>query len=178
MGQSVEQFALRRAAMKSALFANRAVRQQRAGITLIEVLFAIFIAGVGLLALLTLFPLGVSEMAQAIKDDRAGKLATDATALGQAGADLLSRTEEFIATSLAMGTADAKIAAGLRAEFDSLALDAADVEARLVELEPLIRKPRLRRQYTVLMAEIQAIQCGIGKLVYLFELLEEPNLPP
>jgi type II secretory pathway pseudopilin PulG len=48
-------------------------RNRRTGATLIEVLVAIFIMGIGLLALLTLFPLGALLMAQAIRDDRAGQ---------------------------------------------------------------------------------------------------------
>jgi prepilin-type N-terminal cleavage/methylation domain-containing protein len=164
--------------MKIALWAKRTVCCRRPGITLIEVLFAIFIVGVGLLALLTLFPLGVLELAQDIRDDRAGKLAIDAVALGEAGADLLSRTEEFIAASLASGKADAQRAAGLRANFESLKLLAEDIETRLVELNPLIRKGKLRRQYLVLLTQIDAIQCGINEMIDLLTLLEEPNLPP
>jgi len=40
----------------------------RRGVTLIEVLVAIFIMGIGLLALLTLFPLGALSMARAVRD--------------------------------------------------------------------------------------------------------------
>src|SRR5262245_40260831 len=47
---------------------------RQSGVTLIEVLVAIFITGVGLLALLVLFPLGASEMAQSVRDDRTGHL--------------------------------------------------------------------------------------------------------
>jgi len=54
---------------------------RRPGITLVEVLVAILIMGVGLLALLTLFPLGALEMAQAIKADRAGHAKHNAIAL-------------------------------------------------------------------------------------------------
>jgi type VI secretion system (T6SS) baseplate-like injector VgrG/VCBS repeat protein/FG-GAP repeat protein len=43
-------------------------------VTLTEVLASILISGVGLMALLTLFPLGSLEMAQAIRDDRAGHI--------------------------------------------------------------------------------------------------------
>jgi type II secretory pathway pseudopilin PulG len=43
----------------------------RSGITLVEVLVAIFIMGIGLLALLTLFPLGAISMAQQVQADRA-----------------------------------------------------------------------------------------------------------
>jgi type II secretory pathway pseudopilin PulG len=42
----------------------------RPGTTLLEVLAAIFIMGIGLLALLTLFPLGATSMSQAMKDAR------------------------------------------------------------------------------------------------------------
>jgi hypothetical protein len=42
----------------------------RGGVTLVEVLVAIFVVALGLMALLTLFPLGALSMAQSIKDDR------------------------------------------------------------------------------------------------------------
>jgi prepilin-type N-terminal cleavage/methylation domain-containing protein len=42
------------------------------GVTLIEVLAAIFIMGVGLLAMLTLFPVGALSMRRSINEDRAG----------------------------------------------------------------------------------------------------------
>jgi hypothetical protein len=54
---------------------------KRTGATLVEVLVAIFVMGIGLLALLALFPLGVLSMAQAIQDDRATHSAADATSL-------------------------------------------------------------------------------------------------
>jgi type II secretory pathway pseudopilin PulG len=56
----------------------------RAGITLIETLVAIFIMAIGLLALLTLFPLGALSMAQAIKDQRVAEAGQQARALGDA----------------------------------------------------------------------------------------------
>ncbi|MFO0878762.1 MAG: hypothetical protein U0840_15580 [Gemmataceae bacterium] len=57
---------------------------QRPGISLLEVLTAIFIMGVGMLALLTLFPLGALSMARAIRDDRAAHIAANAAALASA----------------------------------------------------------------------------------------------
>ncbi len=48
--------------------------KRRPGVTLMEVLVAITICSIGLLALLTLFPLGALEMAQSIKDDRCGHI--------------------------------------------------------------------------------------------------------
>src|SRR3954464_555650 len=52
----------------------------RRGVTLIEVLTAIFIMGVGLLAILTLFPLGALSMARAVRDDRAATIGANAAA--------------------------------------------------------------------------------------------------
>src|SRR6516225_10384823 len=54
---------------------------RRRGVTLTEVLVAIFVCGLGLMALMTLFPLGAMNMAQAIKDDRCGHAAANATAV-------------------------------------------------------------------------------------------------
>lgn len=54
---------------------------RRAGATLLEVLVSIFIMGIGLLAILTLFPLGALNMAQAIKSDRAAALGRNGAAV-------------------------------------------------------------------------------------------------
>jgi prepilin-type N-terminal cleavage/methylation domain-containing protein len=51
----------------------------RKGITLLEVLVSIFIMGIGMLALLTLFPLGAVNMARALQDDRASSAANIAS---------------------------------------------------------------------------------------------------
>jgi type II secretory pathway pseudopilin PulG len=56
---------------------------RRAGATLLEVLVAIFIMGIGLLAILALFPLGAFRMAEAIQNDRAGHLALNGLAVAQ-----------------------------------------------------------------------------------------------
>src|SRR5438045_2475931 len=57
------------------------VSSQRPGITLLEVLTAIFIMGIGMLAVLTLFPAGALSMAKAIRDDRAATIAGNSAAL-------------------------------------------------------------------------------------------------
>src|SRR5262245_45769949 len=56
-------------------------RNVRRGITLTEVLVAIFVCGLGLMALMTLFPLGAMNMAQALKDDRCGHCAGNGAAI-------------------------------------------------------------------------------------------------
>jgi hypothetical protein len=53
-------------------------------LTLIEVLAAIFIMGVGLLAILTLFPLGALSMARAVREDRAANAGANASSLAVA----------------------------------------------------------------------------------------------
>jgi Tfp pilus assembly protein PilV len=56
----------------------------RPGITLTEVLVAIFVMALGMLSLLALFPLGALTMAQAIKDSRSAHAAANATAIANA----------------------------------------------------------------------------------------------
>lgn len=56
---------------------------RRSGMTLVEVLVAIFIMGIGLVALLTLFPIGILRIAQAIRDDRCVSCVINAQAISQ-----------------------------------------------------------------------------------------------
>ena len=60
---------------------QRHAMPRRSGVTLLEVLVAIFIMGIGLLALLTLFPLGALRMAKAIQDERCAQAAANARAI-------------------------------------------------------------------------------------------------
>ncbi len=54
--------------------------QRRSGLTLVEVLVAMFIMSIGMIALLTLFPIGVLRMAQSIRDARCEQMARNAYA--------------------------------------------------------------------------------------------------
>src|SRR5262249_49492109 len=56
------------------------LRPRRSGTSLTEVLIAIFIMALGLMALLTLFPLGLLQMAASIKDDQCARAAANAEA--------------------------------------------------------------------------------------------------
>ena len=51
---------------------------RRPGLTLVEVLTALFILALGVIAILTLFPLGAIQMAQAIRDSRSTESAFNA----------------------------------------------------------------------------------------------------
>src|SRR5438270_7826562 len=73
-------------------------RSTRRGVTLLEVLVAIFIMGIGLLAILTLFPLGALSMARAVRDDRAAAIGANGASLAIAH-DL--RTDTTVASYLA-----------------------------------------------------------------------------
>jgi Prokaryotic N-terminal methylation motif len=55
--------------------------QRRSGATLIEVLVAVFVTAIGLLALLALFPVGAVSMAKAIQNNRASQAAANAAAI-------------------------------------------------------------------------------------------------
>lgn len=54
---------------------------RRSGTTLVEVLVTIFVMAIGLIALLTLFPIGALRMAEAVKDSRSALAAANAEAL-------------------------------------------------------------------------------------------------
>jgi prepilin-type N-terminal cleavage/methylation domain-containing protein len=54
---------------------------RRNGVTLIEVLVAIFVMGIGMLALLSLFPLGIYRMQQSIQAEKATQACQQATAI-------------------------------------------------------------------------------------------------
>lgn len=62
----------------------QAGRGPRRAATLIEVLVAIFIMGIGLIAILSLFPLGAIRMSAAIQDDRCAYAAANGHALAMA----------------------------------------------------------------------------------------------
>ena len=57
---------------------------RRTGITLIEVLMAIFVMTIGMLGLLSMFPVAAMSMMQATQDDRATVQAANATSVAQA----------------------------------------------------------------------------------------------
>lgn len=54
--------------------------RRRPGITMAEVLVALFIMALGAIAILSMFPLGVLTMGQALKDDRTAQAANQADA--------------------------------------------------------------------------------------------------
>lgn len=56
-------------------------RTRRPGLTLTEALVALFVAAIGMIALMTLFPLGALQMGQALKDERTSQAAMQADGL-------------------------------------------------------------------------------------------------
>ncbi len=58
--------------------------KRRSGITLVEVLIAILVMGVGMISVLVLFPVGILNMRQAMQDDRAANMAANGDATCQA----------------------------------------------------------------------------------------------
>jgi Tfp pilus assembly protein PilV len=146
-------------------------RGKQAGITLLEVLVAIFITGIGLLALLQLFPLGALDMAEAIKDDRTAAVAARAVALSDAGKDVLSQTMEFVTHSLFKGSIDPKIAADLLDKYEDLAAQSADLKADLQELKSIFSPELVERYVDPLLAEIRQIQVRINIIIKLLWLV-------
>ena len=127
--------------------------------------------GIGLLAVLTLFPLGALQMAQAIKDDRAGQAAANAIALSEQGQELLGRTRDFVLFSAQTGSADPKLVAALRADYGDLSVQAAEVETQLREVRPLATNPKARQLVDRLLLQIRTIKLGLDALSRLLHLL-------
>ena len=150
----------------------------QAGVGLTEVLAAIFVMGIGLLALLTLFPLGALQMAQAIKDDRTGAVAARATALGAAGEHLIADTSQFVARSLLTGSVDRADAARLRDEYEHFQEQASDLEAELEELRELFPPAEIQRYLGPLLAQIRAIRLRVNPVVVILQRLTHPPGPP
>ena len=145
------------------------------GSTLVEVLAAIFVMAIGLLSLLVLFPLGALSMAEAVKDDRAATIASQANAFSEAGADLLLRTQEFARESLLKGSVDVDVAALLDQKYEQLALDATYIELQLEDLQSSLPPPQARRYTAPLLAEIRLIQRRISLVRKLLALLDRAN---
>jgi hypothetical protein len=144
------------------------------GTALIEVLVAIFVMGVGLLALLTLFPLGALEMAQAIKDDRTATVAANAAALGVAGEELVGRTATFVRDSLAAGSADPDAAVRLRRDYEAFALHAEDLEQQLLALQDVFAPEVIQRYVGPLVAEVREIRRRTYPVTVILSLVERP----
>ena len=146
-------------------------RDSQAGATLVEVLAAIFIMGLGLLALLTLFPLGALHMAQEIKDDRTGAVAADAAALSEAGQALLLDTGHFVEDSIAQGSVDPVAAAGLRGKYELLKDEADDLEVRLEALRSMFPHQLIEPHVGPLLGQIHAIKARLKAVIQLLSLL-------
>jgi Tfp pilus assembly protein PilV len=146
------------------------------GVTLLEVLVAIFVNGVGLLALLTLFPLGALEMAAAIKDDRAGVIAAEAARFSQAGEKVVLDTVDFAHESWLTGAVDPQRARALADELDQLTAQALAIELQIDDLESALPSPQVQRYTAPLETEIRAIARRIRRIVRLIDLgLGQPN---
>jgi hypothetical protein len=171
--------------MKEIIMQSRRVRAplnqliaSSSGISLAEVLVAIFVMGIGLLALLALFPLGALTMAEAIKDDRAGAIAGEAMAFSQRGEQLVSKTQDFAQEALLKGSVDLDVAARLEEEYGQLALDASYIEAQIEELQVSLPPRQIQRYSAPLLAKIQAMQRYLWHSRWLLSLLERADTNP
>lgn len=147
-------------------------RATERGTTLVEVLVAIFIMGVGLMSALTLFPLGALNMAEAIKDDRTAAIAAEAAAFSQAGGELLSQTADFVEISLSKGSADTDMATQLRQKYEQLALWAEDLEGELKALQGVYPRRVIQPHVGPLLAQIRSIRLRLAPVVQILSLVE------
>jgi len=146
-------------------------RAPQAGTALVEVLIAIYVTGIGLLALLTLFPLGALEMAEAIQDDRTAAVAANARVVSQSGEELVSRTAAFVEASLFNGSVDPDAAAQLREAYERFALEVEDLQIQVEELQQAYPSEDIQRYLGPLLAQIRSTRLRISRLVQLLSIL-------
>jgi len=72
----------------------------RKGLTLLEVLITIFVMGIGMLAVLTLFPLAAKKISASIDMDRATQMAANAAALAQPEVRRITKTVDSLINTL------------------------------------------------------------------------------
>ena len=147
-----------------------------AGVTLVEVLVAIMITGVGLLAMLSLFPLGALEMARAVKDDRTAEVAAQAQKLSATGEALIGRTLTFVQVSMATSTIDRAEAARLHDDYEQLARESVEMEIALVTLQATLPRAQIQRFVDPLLMQIRSIEWRLAQIAQLLSLLDSSAL--
>lgn len=129
--------------------------------------------GRGTAALLTLFPLGMLEMAQAIPDDRTAAANHNAMAFSQAGVELISETTDFVTVSLSTGSIDSGTVARLREEYQQLTVRAEYLEVELEELRCAFPREQIQPYLGPLLAQVRSIKWRIAALTQLLSLLDD-----
>ncbi len=116
-------------------------------------------------------------MARAINDDRTAAFAADAVRLSRAGEELLSRTADFVEVSLSTRSVDAGTAAQLREDYEHLALQVDDLEAKLQALERDFPSELIQPYLRPLFTQLRSIKRRIILIVQLLSLLETSAAP-
>ena len=149
-----------------------------AGVTLVELLAALMAAGIGLLAILAIFPLGALELARALKDDRGTAIATQALDLSETGEALVMRTLGFVQVSMAKGAANPDETSKLREEYEQLARESVEMEIALTHLQYDLPRPVVQRYVNPLLMQIRWIEGRIAQIVQLLSLVESVSPSP
>ena len=146
--------------------------------TLVELLAALMAAGIGLLAILAIFPLGALELARALKDDRTAAVAAQARDLSETGEALLARTLGFVQVSMAKGSADPDQAGQLREDYEQLARESVEMEIALTTLQYDLPRPVVQRFVNPLLMQIRSIEGRVARMVQLLSLVESVSPSP
>ena len=147
-----------------------------AGVTLVELLAALMAAGIGLLAILAIFPLGALELARAVKDDRTTAVAAQAHDLSETGQALLTRTMSFVQVSMAKGSANPEETSKLRDDYEQLAGESVEMEIALTDLQYDLSRPVVQRFVNPLLMQTRSIEKRIAQIAQLLSLVE--SVPP
>ena len=149
-----------------------------AGVTLVELLAALMAAGIGLLAILAIFPLGALELARALKDDRTAAVAAQARDLSETGEALVARTLSFVQVSMAKGSADPGETSKLREDYAQLARESVEMEIALTNLQYDLPHPVVQRFVNPLLMQIRSIEQRIVQMAQLLALVETMSPTP
>ena len=103
---------------------------------------------------------------------RTAAIADEATVFSRDGLELSSRTRNFVLVSLANESADPETAGYLRQEYETLALRATDLEARVEELRQVFPPQEIERHAGPLLAQIHLIEQRVSFTIQLLCLIE------
>ena len=165
-------------ALPRGIWRHQARLSSEAGVTLVELLAALMAAGIGLLAILVIFPLGALELARALKDDRTAAVAAQARDLSETGEALLTRTLGFVQVSMAKGMADPDETSKLREDYEQLARESAEMEIALTHLQYELPGPVVQRFVNPLLMQIRSIEGKVARIVQLLSLVESMPTSP
>jgi prepilin-type N-terminal cleavage/methylation domain-containing protein len=148
----------------------RKSRPRRSGVTLLEVLIAIFILGVGLVSLATLFPIGLTRLANAARNSRSALLRPIADDIVKVRDDVAASTNDALADLLQGDTAQAD---GHAKQFAVHEAQLAALIQKIRQVRPNLQDPKDRLLADRALRELARWQRTVREVKESFAVLAE-----